>query len=247
MARLKTTKVETHYFEQFLRHFSLPVGDVSYGGEDDDRPDLVVKERNSDKILLGIEQTRFYVESGKSPSSEQVQAKRRTDVLEKAEAEYKKRGSGNLRLSISFNKEFPICSTDEIVAKLVSLLTEIDASESGHLSSKRIASIPEIDFLYVQWNVDAPWQLTQVHSVQLTSKQKLQALIDEKDRQAAGYRRCSDLWLLVVIDFFDTAQDQEIDDKIDVLVSNKFSKAILFKTVFNQVKEIPCIKREVPK
>lgn len=34
MARLKTTQIETHYFDQFLKKFSLPVGEVIYGMSD---------------------------------------------------------------------------------------------------------------------------------------------------------------------------------------------------------------------
>lgn len=247
MARPKTAKLETHYFEQFLRHFSLPEGKISFGGEGDDKPDLILKHGSSDTIVLGIEQTRFYIESGSLSSSEQVQFKWRTDVLEKTEAEYKRLTSGKLRLCVGFRKEFPIRSVGEVVKKLVSLATEIEPTDLGQLSSEKISSIPEVEFIYAQWNVEAPWLLTQVHSVQFTSKNRLQSLLDEKDRQANGYRACSTLWLLVVIDCFDSAQDQEIDDKIDVLESDNFSKVILFKTVYNQVKEINCVKRGIAK
>lgn len=244
MARQKTTRLETYYFEQFLRHFALPAGDVNYGGLHDDKPDLTVTATDSDKILLGVEQTRLFVESGETTSSEQVQAKWRNEILKKAEAEYKRSTTGNLRLSISFNKEHPIQSIKEVVAKLVALSNEIKTSESGQLSSERISFIPEIDFIYAQWNVDAPWQVTQVHSAQLTSHERLQNILNEKDRQAAGYRICSELWLLVIIDFFDSAQDQDIDDNLTYLRSKNFAKLILFKTVLNEFKEIPCSSRD---
>lgn len=245
MARSKTIKAEAHYFEQFLKYFSLPSGVVSYGGSSDDKPDLTLKSTNSDEIIIGIEQTRFFIEDGSVISSEQIQARRRLEVIEIAERGYRSQHSEDLRLSICFNKNYPILSVFEVAENLLLFLSKYQKEFMKDKSLVRPLSIPEINSFYVQWDMGASWQLIQVYSGQLTSKERLQEILDAKSRQAEGYRRCGDLWLLVIIDFCDRGQDQEIDDKIEILESNHFSKVVLFKTIFNQIKEIPCIKKTI--
>lgn len=242
MARSKTTKAEAHYFEQFLNHFPLPKGNTSYGGPTDDKPDFTLKKDSSDEILIGIEQTRFFIEDGNSTSSEQIQARRREEVIEIAEKEYRSQHTRDLRLSVCFNKTYPVLSVTDVAKKLVAFSSKLHSEPTKDQSFVRPLLIPEIDSLYVQWDMGAPWQLNQVHSIQLTSKARLQGILDIKSRQAKGYRPCKDLWLLVIIDFADWGQDQEIDDKIETLESDHFSKVLLFKTIFNQIKEIPCVK-----
>jgi len=58
---------------------------------------------------------------------------------------------------------------------------------------------------------------------------------EEKSRQ---YKQCGVYWLLVVADFFDLAQDQEIlDGGLDTISSEIFEKILVHKTVFGQVLE----------
>lgn len=235
---MNKAEIEDHYFRQFCAHFRLPDGDVELG----DKPDLIVRRTNSREVLLGIEQTRFFRESGSSIASEQIQSIRREAAIKQAEAEYMKLYANGLRLSLGFDPENPIEDVDSVARRITLLAQQIGRHESGSLYRRRYMAIPELAFVYVQWNIEASWQLTQVHSGRLTPRDQLQDIVRVKDKQAIGYRSCPELWLLVVIDFCDPAQDQEIDDKIASLESERFDKVILYKTVFNRVKEIPCTK-----
>lgn len=236
VSRSETKNLERHYFNQFTKAFPLPEGEVEHS----DRPDFRIIDTKSRKTLLGIEQTRFYIESGSS--SEQVQAKLRIQIVKETEAKYIKECGKNLRLSISFNKKRPIFSVDDTVKRFIEVVKALQRTDSNQVCRSKFTSIPEVDFLYAQWDIEAPWQLTQVHSTPLTSKSQLQDIVSSKDSKASSYEECPELWLLVIIDFFDFAQDQEIDDNINSLHSEKFSKVILFKTVFNKIKEIPCTR-----
>jgi hypothetical protein len=70
--RKTTTEIERHYFERFRKTYPLPVGAVSYG----DKPDVTLTGERT----IGIEITRFYLQSGSAPHSEQRQRPLRTAV-----------------------------------------------------------------------------------------------------------------------------------------------------------------------
>lgn len=238
MARSKKLEREIYYFEQFRRHFPLPDGVVEYC----DKPDLILRDPNSKAIRLGIEQTALYHKDGDSVTSEQKQSGLRLEVLELAEKEFKKHDDKDLRLSVCFNCENPIISTKNVAKDLFEYALKI--CPESHNKTIINPPIKEISSIYVQWNVGVPWQLSQVYSVPMMSKERLQSILDVKNRKATSYTICPELWLLVVIDFGNWGQDQEIDFGVESLQSDHFSKVILFKTVFNQILEIPCVKEK---
>jgi hypothetical protein len=66
----------------------------------------------------------------------------------------------------------------------------------------------------------------------------LQAIIDNKDGLAPNYRKCDAYWLLVIVNFIDPAQDQEIrNSDFDLIFSKNFEKVILYKSTFGHVME----------
>ena len=78
-------------------------------------------------------------------------------------------------------------------------------------------AIPEVSFIYfnAQEYVDAKWCAGGVHTVGLMSEAALEAIVQEKEAKAAEYNPCDAYWLLVVVDWIDPAQEQEIriDDR----------------------------------
>ena len=71
------------------------------------------------------------------------------------------------------------------------------------------------------------------------STQGLRRIIEEKEEKSKEYRKCDAYWLLVVVDFMDRAQDQEIHiDNFEKPSSDIFEKIIVYKTVFEHVLEI---------
>jgi hypothetical protein len=69
----------------------------------------------------------------------------------------------------------------------------------------------------------------------------LKEIIREKEAKARHYSTCAAYWLLVVVDFIDSAQEQEI--RVDGLMveSDIFQKIIVYKPQFDHIVEItPC-------
>ena len=102
-------------------------------------------------------------------------------------------------------------------------------------------AIPEVSFIYfnAQECVDAKWCAGGVHTVGLMSEAALEAIVREKEAKAAEYNPCGAYWLLVVVDWIDPAQEQEIriDNGLSV-PSNVFEKIIIYKPNFQHIIEV---------
>ena len=76
------------------------------------------------------------------------------------------------------------------------------------------------------------------HDVPLMSLPDLKAIIKLKEMKANQYKTCDAHWLLVIVDFIDAAQDQEIpNDVLETLVSPVFEKIVIYKPQFGQIVE----------
>jgi hypothetical protein len=84
----------------------------------------------------------------------------------------------------------------------------------------------------------ARWKVGQSHSPGLMSTKRLNEIISEKEAKAQNYAPCDVYWLLIVVDFIDSAQEQEI--RIDGLAvqSDMFQKIIIYKTGFEHIVEL---------
>lgn len=70
------------------------------------------------------------------------------------------------------------------------------------------------------------------------SMEKLRAIVSKKEAQSKFYQPCDAYWLVVVVDFIDRAQDQEIRiDGIEKIDSAVFEKVIVYKPHFGHVFE----------
>ena len=78
----------------------------------------------------------------------------------------------------------------------------------------------------------------QVYNVPVMSRERLLDIVRSKERRANKYEKCDAYWLLVVVDFMDFAQDQEIRiDGFDKIQTDVFEKVIVYKTLFGHVLE----------
>jgi len=85
---------------------------------------------------------------------------------------------------------------------------------------------------------DIKWQLSQVSSPGLMSTERLKEIIEEKEIKARKYERCDAYWLLVIVDFINSAQEQEIRIDGVKIDSDVFQRIIVFKTGFNHILEV---------
>jgi hypothetical protein len=89
------TDIERHFFEQFRAAYPLPAGTVSY----DDGPDVTLTGERK----IGIEVTRFYLQSGTVLEGKQRQKPLADAVVAKAQALYRARRGKAIELHISFD------------------------------------------------------------------------------------------------------------------------------------------------
>ena len=225
--------VERYYFELFRRDFPLPEGLVTYG----DKPDV----RITGQRTIGIEITNFFLEDGTSPSSEQVQRRRRDRVVSRAQKLYLAGGGRRVEIWLSFDNSVSIQHHDTIVENLVMLARRVEKCTTGVIDRALYVDIPELSFVYLNTNLypDARWHVSQCYSGQNMSAEKLREIIRAKEKKSEGYQPCDEYWLLVIVDFIDPAQDQEIPESISEKISSAvFEKVIIYKTCFGQVLEL---------
>jgi hypothetical protein len=84
----------------------------------------------------------------------------------------------------------------------------------------------------------AKWTVAQAHEFGPMSLDRLAAIVSEKEQKVGEYESCECYWLLVVVDFLNPAQEQEIrlDNPLPI-DSAVFEKIIVYKTHLNQIVE----------
>ena len=223
-------EIEKYYFERFSRSYSLPLGEV----EHDDAPDFIIKSNQS----VGIEITNFYSKDGAHLESEQQQNPIRERIIETAQRIYQENGGRNIELSFGFTT---IAKENGLAQKIAAFVSGINQQESGALPISIFAHIPELSFVYfnAQEYEDPQWRLLQVHSTPMMNVERLLEIIKEKEEKSKNYKACDSYWLLVVIDFINRAQDQEItNDPLPKIHSSIFKKILIYKTAYEHILEV---------
>jgi len=229
---MKNSEIERYYFEMFQKDYRLPEGIVEYG----DKPDVVIRGERS----IGIEITNFFLASGASPESEQVQRKARAQVVSKAQSIYQGDSNDGLELVLGFDRDVPIRDQNELPKRIAGLARRLEGCQSGEVRRDYYPDVPELSFV---WLVEgkyehARWRNSQVYSTPIMSLERLREIIKEKESKSRHYRTCSACWLLVVVDWIDPAQDQEVQiDGSDTIHSDVFEKVLVYKTAFGHIVE----------
>ena len=195
---------ESYYFERFREHYKLPTGRIEYR----DKPDVILHGAKK----IGIEITNFYLEDGGCTDSEQRQSEVRDKVVSEAQRIYLANGGKRIELSFSFNKASPIRDRGKLARKIAGLGKHIDGRKSGRISKDTFNDIPELLFVYINAEEyqDPEWRVVQVYDGPILSRDKLLEIVRKKESKVPDYRHCDAYWLVVVVDFIDPAQDQEI-------------------------------------
>ncbi|MBF0561418.1 MAG: hypothetical protein HQL37_05225 [Alphaproteobacteria bacterium] len=253
----KTTReIEQHYFEQFYRAYELPKGSITYG----DKPDVLFTGERT----IGIEITMFYRQPGGLPGSEQRQKPLRENIVTNAQERYRKAGGKNIEITVVFDDKKPIASnkTETLITELVKFVQHIDwlaqhidwlvqhidwlAQHIDWLESGQIekilfqAIIPEVSYVYLntQEYKDAKWRVMQSYKVENMSPNVLIDIVKDKESKSSKYKSCDDLWLLIVVDWIDPAQEQEIRIGDLKIKSDVFEKIIIYKPKFEHIEEV---------
>ena len=232
MTRKSNQEIERYYFDLFRRVYPLPEGEVKHG----DKPDVIIEGKRK----IGIEVTNLFLQDGELPGSEQSQSRIREHVMQEAQRKFLDQGGKPFEISFSFNVEQPIQKKARLIVKLVELAKRVEAFEEGEVSRSVYQDIPELNFVYVNPSLylDPKWRAFQVFTGQIMSLQRLTDVLRTKEKKVVQYAPCDGYWLLVVVDFINSAQDQEIRIDNIKLQSNVFEKVIIYKTAFEHLVEV---------
>lgn len=232
MGKLSNQDIEKYYFEMFRKDYPLPSGTVTYG----DSPDVIIDGERK----IGIEITNFFHKSGTLPESEQIQGRWREKVVSEAQRLFQKENGGKLEVSFGFDKSFPIKDQKALINQLTQLATQIQNFETGQIGKDYFKQISELSFVYLnnQEYEDTKWRVVQVHDVPMLAMDRLLDIIKNKEQRSQRYQKCDAYWLLVVVDFMNPAQDQEIQiDTFKKVETETFERVIVYKTLFGHVLE----------
>ena len=223
---------EQYYFEMFRRDYLLPKGRIEYR----DKPDFILRGEKK----IGIEITNFYLEDGRRTDSEQLQRGTRETVVAKAQSIYLDNGGRGITLFFSFDKESPIGGKrqqDRLAKRIAKLAEQVYGRQTGKVGADVFDDITELSFVYLiaEDYPNSQWKVQQDYRGSVLSRAKLQKIVRTKESKVRGYERCDAYWLVVVVDFNDPAQDQEI--RVDGLKidSSVFDKVLVYKTVYRHV------------
>jgi hypothetical protein len=234
MARITSSQIEQHYFEQFRRDYLLPKGEVTYC----DKPDVIVRGDS----ILGVEITNLFLAPGSNAASEQMQRGLREKVLQRAQAIFSEAGGKKFELSVDFNVLKPILQIEPNAQALYSVAQQLSNADSGTVSRALFEHIEPIRSIYLNANEypDAKWRLMQGFSVPDLSVNRLREIVVEKSAKLPGYQACDQYWLLVVVDLIDSAQDQRLNWPSGLaLGASPYEKVLIYKPQYREVVEIP--------
>jgi hypothetical protein len=134
----------------------LPSKAINYG----DKPDVTLTGERT----IGIEITRFDLQSGRIPFSEQQQRPLRCAVVSEAQALYRCNGGKNIELTIAFDPRRPITSQRRklLLIEVAALAKRIDNSPAyGEVERRQFRTIAEISSVYLNTREysDAEWRI----------------------------------------------------------------------------------------
>lgn len=232
MSIVSNQDIEKYYFEMFRKDYPVPSGTIIYR----DSPDIIVDGERR----IGIEITNFFHQCGSLLESEQVQSRWRDKVILEAQSLYQTQSGRRFEISFGFDQSNPIRDMKTLIDKIVELVTQIQNSKTGQVRRDHFKHIPELSFVYLN-NKEyehTRWRLVQVHDVPVMDLKRLVSIVKDKEKRSKRYEKCDVYWLLVVVDFVNPAQDQEIRiDNFKKIETEVFERVIVYKTLFGHVLE----------
>lgn len=162
----------------------------------------------------------------------------REAVISMAHQSYLDNGGKRIELSFSFDKVNYIRNQKQLVSKIAALAKDIDEFKTGLLRKDIFKDIPELSSVYLNAEEyeDPKWRIVQCYSGQSMSMERLRTIVRIKEEKSKCYKPCDVYWLVVVVDFSDRAQDQEIQiTDFEKITSAIFEKVIVYKIHFGHV------------
>jgi len=225
-------EMEEYYFNSFKEIFQIPEGVPVHR----DKPDFII----DGKYKIGIELTNYYIKDGDDLSSEQHKRCLRDRVVNNAHKKYLQEDRKSIEVSFSFSDDLEITNPKTLTSNLLELGRRLEMYGTGSVNKDVFRFIPELHHVYVNQAVynNPKWNVQQVYQGNNICIKKLGNILREKEEKLIEYIDCDEYWLLIVVNFMDMAQDQEIMTGNLKLKSDMFRKVILYRTVLNNIVEL---------
>ncbi|QVW21411.1 hypothetical protein KJF94_15970 [Pseudomonas hormoni] len=230
MQLTENQKTEKEYFDLFRQHCELPCGTIEFS----DKPDVVIRDEDNRRIL-GIEIANLYNSDGDGQDSEQKQRVNRLKVIASAEKIYQERGGRSIQLFIGFCQKNPIKPKriERIAEDLASHVLKISTLSEAYHCHDPLDPTPEISFISHDGS-ESPklmWDLWHSYSTPLLNVPRVKEMIERKAKKVRQYAPCGANWLLLIVDFWDPAQDQWMHWPAEESVEKTpFDRILIFNT-----------------
>lgn len=235
MARASQLALERAYYQEFAKHCPVaPKGTVEFS----DKPDIRVFGEDQ----LGIEVTNIYLKDGKDRASEQVQSKLRADVIRQAEALYLSGGHPRYEFWFDFDPHVPICNSKELSKRVFKCVLEAIKEKQEFTSYKGFEECPELRFMTYNGieYACAQWRPIQSYEVPALDCDRVFDIVATKASKVSSYQCCDRYWLLLIVEFWDPAQDQHITWNDTFRVGpTPFEKILIYKPATREWLEVP--------
>lgn len=224
---------EWEAFQSFSEDYALPAGTI----ERSDRPDVVI---NGDR-KLGIELTSLHIEDGRNAASEQGQVKPRQRAVALAQEIHNNAGRRSIELAIGFDPAHTIRNVEATAQAIAEVAARIQGDSPGLVDELTYSHINCLNFLYMSGEYVKPrWFVQQGYGVPMLQVSRVREVVAEKTERAKKYQLCDALWLLITVDFWNPAQDQDIEWPVEERIDcGPFERILLYKPVYRRVVEIP--------
>ncbi len=226
MTRPAQKQQERDYLKHFLKN-KFASTKYSVFKDDSEKPDFIIHLNNK---KIGIELTNLYKGDGSNSYSERSKIAKRIDVINRAQKIYLKSESKNFEYNFNFDLNFPISNNKKISKKLaVSLEKTMKIANLPNLFG--LEDCEEIKSVYCNFEeYEQPkWKLAQVYDVPNIDINNLLFVVDQKKSKLDSYEICDEQWLLIIIEFWDPAQDQQFSLEGKEFVASPFDKIFIYK------------------
>jgi hypothetical protein len=163
---------------------------------------------------------------------------RRNGVVEEAQRLYQSNGGRPVELTFGFDR-ISQQRRKALPRELAAFARRIEYKVSQTIILELDDAPEEVKFAWNAGQYQNPtWQAQQVYRVGLMDKDRLELIIREKETKVRAYEPCDAYWLLIFVNFFNPAQEQEVRIDDPEVRSAAFEKIIVFKSVFNHIVEV---------
>ncbi|MFM0157754.1 hypothetical protein [Paraburkholderia sediminicola] len=224
---------ELRLFQSFRNDYALPAGTIEHA----DKPDVLI---HGDRTL-GIELTTLYIVDGQDAASEQRQTKPREHVVARAQELHVEAGGRPIELAIGFDPRFPITDVEGLARSIAEVAAYVQRGEPGQVEEATYDQLCYLNFIYFSGEWANPrWFVQQSYSVPILQVNRVREVVADKIEKAKEYRPCDAYWLVITVDFWDPAQDQDIEWPTGQIVDcGPFERVFLHKPAYRRVIEIP--------